>query len=125
MDGRRGATSLKCRTMRKGIAVSPGIAVVTAYVITEIYVGGKTTKITSDEIQSELNRFEAARQRTAMDLQHLEKKVATQVMVDTVRDALDERLGPLLPALRALLAERGIDLDDLGQAGGTGQGGPA
>lgn len=65
--------------MRKGIAVSPGIAVGTAYVITEIYVGGKTTKITSDEIQSELNRFEAARQRTAMDLQHLEKKVATQV----------------------------------------------
>ncbi len=65
--------------MRKGIAVSPGIAVGTAYVITEIYVGGKSAKITSEEVKSELDRFEAARQRTAMDLQHLEKKVATQV----------------------------------------------
>ena len=34
-------------------------------------------------------------------------------MVDTVRDALDERLGPLLPALEALLRERGVALDDL------------
>ena len=59
------------------------------------------------------------------DALNIEIERATQVMVDTVRDALDERLGPLLPALRALLAERGIDLDDLGQARGTGQGGPA
>jgi riboflavin synthase len=35
---------------------------------------------------------------------------ATQVMVDTVRDAVDERLGPLLPALEALLRERGVDV---------------
>jgi phosphotransferase system enzyme I (PtsI) len=65
--------------MRKGIAVSPGIAVGTAYVITEIYVGGKATKITSDEVKTELDRLEAARHRTALDLQHLERKVATQV----------------------------------------------
>lgn len=65
--------------MRRGIAVSPGIAVGTAYVITEIYVGGKSAKITSGEVKSELDRFEAARHRTAMDLQHLERKVATQV----------------------------------------------
>ncbi len=65
--------------MRKGIAVSPGIAVGTAYVITEIYVGGKSAKITSEEVKTELDRFEAARHRTALDLQHLERKVATQV----------------------------------------------
>lgn len=65
--------------MRRGIAVSPGIAVGTAYVITEIYVGGKSAKITSGEVKTELDRFEAARHRTAMDLQHLERKVATQV----------------------------------------------
>ena len=32
----------------------------------------------------------------------------------TVRDALEERLGPLLPALEALLAERGQSLAELG-----------
>jgi len=30
--------------------------------------------------------------------------------VDTVRDLLDERLGPLLPALETLLRERGVGL---------------
>lgn len=65
--------------MRKGIAVSPGIAVGTAYVISEIYVGGKSSKIATSEVKKELDRFESARQRTAMDLQNLERKVATQV----------------------------------------------
>ncbi len=37
----------------------------------------------------------------------------TQVIVDTVRDALDERLGPLLPALEALLAAQGRSADEL------------
>jgi riboflavin synthase len=44
---------------------------------------------------------------------NLEIERATQVMVDSVRDAVDERLGPLLPALRGLLAERGVDVDAL------------
>ncbi len=47
------------------------------------------------------------------DALNIEIERATQVMVDTVRDALDERLGPLLPALRVLLAERGVDMDAL------------
>ena len=47
------------------------------------------------------------------DAVNIEIERATQVVVDTVRDALDERLGPLLPALRALLAERGLELDAL------------
>jgi riboflavin synthase len=47
------------------------------------------------------------------DALNIEIERATQVIVDTVRDALDERLGPLLPALRVLLAERGVDVDAL------------
>jgi riboflavin synthase len=44
---------------------------------------------------------------------NIEIERSTQVMVDTVRDAVDERLGPLLPALAALLKERGIDVEGL------------
>jgi len=40
---------------------------------------------------------------------------STQVFVDTVRDAIDERLGPLLPALEALLASQGRSVEDLAQ----------
>ena len=39
----------------------------------------------------------------------------TQVFVDTVRAAIDERLGPLLPALEALLRQQGSSVDDLAQ----------
>jgi riboflavin synthase len=45
---------------------------------------------------------------------NLEIERATQVVVDTVRDALDERLGPLLPALEALLRQQGGSIDALG-----------
>jgi len=44
---------------------------------------------------------------------NIEIERQTQVFVDTVRDALDERLGPLLPALEALLRERGMTVDEL------------
>ncbi|MFN4116299.1 MAG: riboflavin synthase subunit alpha [Inhella sp.] len=44
------------------------------------------------------------------DRVHIEIERSTQVMVDTVRDALDERLGPLLPLLEQLARERGIEL---------------
>ncbi|MFO1338097.1 MAG: riboflavin synthase subunit alpha [Burkholderiaceae bacterium] len=47
------------------------------------------------------------------DTLNIEIERATQVFVDTVRDALDERLGPLLPALEALLRERGLSTDEL------------
>jgi riboflavin synthase len=47
------------------------------------------------------------------DAVHIEIERSTQVMVDTVRDALDEKLGPLLPLLEQLAAERGIDLTAL------------
>ena len=44
------------------------------------------------------------------DAVHLEIDRSTQVVVDTVRDALDEKLGPLLPLLEELARERGLDL---------------
>jgi riboflavin synthase len=44
---------------------------------------------------------------------NIEIERSTQVMVDTVRAAVDERLGPLVPALEALLRERGVDVDKL------------
>ena len=48
------------------------------------------------------------------DAVNIEIERATQVVVDTVRSALEERLGPLLPALEALLRERGVELHTLG-----------
>ncbi len=48
--------------------------------------------------------------KRAGDALNIEIERATQVMVDTVRDAVAEQLGPLLPVLRALARERGLDL---------------
>ncbi len=51
--------------------------------------------------------------KAAGDALNIEIERSTQVMVDTVRDAVDERLGALLPALAELLRERGVDVDAL------------
>jgi riboflavin synthase len=44
------------------------------------------------------------------DAVNLEIDRATQVIVDTVRDAVEAKLGVLTPAIERLLAERGLDL---------------
>lgn len=44
---------------------------------------------------------------------NIEIERQTQVFVDTVRAAVEERLGPLLPALQALLRAQGLELADL------------
>lgn len=46
---------------------------------------------------------------------NIEIERQTQVFVDTVRDAIDERLGPLLPALQALMAQQGLSVEDLAE----------
>jgi riboflavin synthase len=47
------------------------------------------------------------------DTLNIEIERSTQVFVDTVRDALDERLGPLMPALEALLRQQGASVAEL------------
>jgi riboflavin synthase len=51
--------------------------------------------------------------KVAGDALNIEIERSTQVFVDTVRDAIDERLGPLLPLLEALLRRQGTSLDEL------------
>ena len=65
--------------MRKGIAVSPGVAIGTAYVIHEIYVNPATKRLEESEITAELANYETARDKAAADLRALEKKVDAQV----------------------------------------------
>ena len=65
--------------MRKGIAVSPGVAIGTAYVIHEIFVNPDTKRLESTEVTAELARFETARDRALAELRALEKKVDAQV----------------------------------------------
>ena len=48
----------------------------------------------------------------AGDRLNIEIERATQVVVDTVREAVQESLGRLAPVLEALLAEKGLSLDD-------------
>jgi len=47
------------------------------------------------------------------DALNIEIERGTQVMVDTVRSAVQERLGPLLGPLAELLRERGVDVETL------------
>ena len=46
------------------------------------------------------------------DSVNIEIERATQVMVDTIRNMLQETLGPLLPALEALLQQQGKSIDE-------------
>jgi phosphotransferase system enzyme I (PtsI) len=68
--------------MRKGIGVSPGVAVGTAYCIHEIFVNPDTKRLEEGEIRSELARYDQARDQTAADLNALYQKVASQVGAD-------------------------------------------
>ena len=65
--------------MQKGIAVSPGVAVGTAYCIHEIYVASDTKRLEDREITAELARYEAARDEAGAELKALQDKVHRQV----------------------------------------------
>ena len=65
--------------MRKGIAVSPGVAVGTAYCISEIFVNPDTKRLEDNEVTAELARYETARDKAAADLRSLQAKVSSQV----------------------------------------------
>ena len=51
--------------------------------------------------------------KATSDALNIEIERSTQVFVDTVRDAIEERLGLLVPLLESLLRERGSSLDEL------------
>ena len=53
--------------------------------------------------------FEALREGDALNV---EIERSTQVVVNTVREAVEESLGTLRPAIESLLAERGLSLED-------------
>lgn len=65
--------------MRKGIPVSPGVAVGTAYCIHEVYVNPDRKRLQDREISAELARFETARDGVAADLAALRRKVEHQL----------------------------------------------
>jgi phosphoenolpyruvate-protein phosphotransferase (PTS system enzyme I) len=65
--------------MRKGIPVSPGVALGTAYCIHEIFVHPEKTRVDEQEVADELQRYDLARDKTAADLLALQDKVASQV----------------------------------------------
>ncbi len=65
--------------MRKGIGVSPGVAVGTAYCINEIFVSPDSKRLEEGEVLGELARFDDARTKTLTDLHALAQKVTAQV----------------------------------------------
>src|SRR6186997_1491126 len=67
--------------MRKGISVSPGVAVGTAYCIHEIFVDPDTKRLEDNEVTAELANYETARDKAAAELRALHHKVAAQVGV--------------------------------------------
>ncbi|HTN75056.1 MAG TPA: phosphoenolpyruvate--protein phosphotransferase [Pirellulaceae bacterium] len=65
--------------MRKGIAVSPGVAIGTAYCIHEIFVNPDTKRLEDREITAELAQYETARDKAAADIRALSDKVESQL----------------------------------------------
>src|SRR5262245_21651610 len=65
--------------MRRGIAVSPGVSIGTAYCINQIFVNPDTRRLEENQVRDELARFDSAREKTIADLRVLQKKVSAQV----------------------------------------------
>lgn len=65
--------------VRKGIPVSPGVAVGKAYCIDEIFVAPGGELVEPGKIASELTRFANASRKAARELKAMYQKVATQV----------------------------------------------
>ncbi len=65
--------------MRRGIAVSPGVAVGTAYCLSEVFVRPDQKRLADCEITAEIARYETASDRTAADLRALRRKVEAQL----------------------------------------------
>ena len=64
----------------------------------------------------ETRRMTVFEDKQVGDSVNIEIERSTQVVVDTVREAVQESLGRLQPVLEALLKEKGLSLDDFVQA---------
>ena len=84
------------------------------YVFAKGYIAVNGASLTVSEAQREAGgaatTFAEKAEGAALNIE-IERQ--TQVFVDTVRDAIDERLGPLRQALESLLRHQGQSLDDL------------
>ena len=101
------------------------------YVFAKGYIGVNGCSLTVAEAQRERDgsgwfevwlipetlRMTSFGDKQVGDAVHIEIERSTQVVVDTVRDALEEKLGPLLPLLEELARERGIDLNAMPRLG--------
>jgi len=65
--------------MRKGLGVSPGVAVGLAYCVDEIFVHPQQTVLADEEVDAEIARFDEACERTVAELRALQQKVVAQV----------------------------------------------
>ncbi len=65
--------------MRKGIAVSPGVTIGTAYCIHDVFVDPSRRQVERHEVGLELSKFENARRRAIEDVRGLQTKVEQQV----------------------------------------------
>jgi phosphotransferase system enzyme I (PtsI) len=112
--------------MRKGIGVSPGVAVGTAYCVDEIFVHPGQTQLAEADVLPEWRRFEQAVEQTVGELQALQRKMTAQVgagkagvfqaheaflrdpaFVDKVHDQIVNHLRPAPAALDQVLKDYG------------------
>jgi riboflavin synthase len=95
------------------------------YVFPKGYIALNGASLTISQVNKQEEWFEVwlipeTRRMTVFEAKNVgdhinvEIERGTQVIVDTVRDTLQESLGPLLPLFEKLLLEHGIDVDSLG-----------
>ena len=102
------------------VAVPPAFA---RYIFAKGYIAIHGASLTVAEVNRQESWFEVwlipeTRRATVFedmavgDLLNIEIERSTQVVVDTVREAVQDSLGRLAPVLEALLQEKGLSLDD-------------
>ncbi len=102
------------------VAVPPAFA---RYIFAKGYIAIHGASLTVAEVSRQESWFEVwlipeTRRATVFedmavgDLLNIEIERSTQVVVDTVREAVQDSLGRLAPVLEALLQEKGLSLDD-------------
>lgn len=93
------------------------------YVFAKGYIAANGTSLTISDANRQENWFEVwlipetrrittFEEKKVGDKLNIEIERSTQVVVDTVRDTVQETLGKLQPVLEALLKEKGLSLDD-------------